>query len=143
LPSASEMKRVTIERNILLTKFVVSLIGIWLFIFCGDIDAEGADWKWRYFYFSKDTEISYYYNVEGITFPSPGNVRVWLKNVDKQGDYKKCLIELNCKERMYTFLAIISYTKEDHVKYGSTYLTNWESFSPGSFLNFLSTIVCP
>ena len=137
------MKRKTIKRNILLANFAVYLISIWLFILCGNIDAEGADSRWRYLYFSKDTEINYYYNAESITFPSPGNVRVWIKNIDKQGDYKKCLIELNCKERMYSFLAIISYTKENHVKYGSTYLANWKPFSPGSFLNFLSTIVCP
>jgi len=69
------------KRNVFLAKFVVPLIGIWLFVFCGNIDAEGADLRWRYFYFSKDTKINCFYNAESITSPSPGNVRVWIKNI--------------------------------------------------------------
>jgi len=121
-------------------KFSVVLIGIWVF-FSGCINAEGASWK--YFFFSKDNKIAYYYDAESLTFPSPGNIRAWIKQVDEYDEYKKSHVELNCREKTYTFLAIISYTKEDRVKYGSTYSPNWESFPAGSVLNFLNTILCP
>ena len=129
------------QGKLLLAKFAVIFIGIWLFTFYGCINAEGADW--RYFYFSRDQKITYYFDRESITSSPSKNVRVWIKNVDENGDYKKCHVELNCKDKMYTFLAIISYTKEDRIQYGSSYLANWESFAPGSIFNFLSTIICP
>ena len=121
-------------------KFSVVLVGIWVF-FSGYINAEGASWK--YFFFSKDNKITYYYDEESISFPSPGNIRAWIKQVDEYDEYKKSHVELNCREKTYAFLAIISYTKENRVKYGSTYSPKWESFPAGSVLNFLNTILCP
>lgn len=123
------------------TQFVVILVSICLFIFYGYMDAEGADW--RYFLFNDDSKMTYYYDEESLNFPTPGNVRVWIKTVDKYEDYKKCLIELNCKDRMFTFLAIISYNKENRIKEGYTYPTEWKFFPSGSMLYALSTIVCP
>lgn len=138
-----EIKRLQniLKSKLLLAKFVFFIIGISLFIFYEYINAEGADWK--YFLLCDDSKITYYYDAESVTFPSPGNVRVWIKTIDKYEDYKKCLIELNCKDRMFTFLAIISYTKENRIKEGYTYSTEWKFFPPGSMLNVLSTIVCP
>ncbi len=121
-------------------KFSVVLVGIWVF-FSGYVNAEGASWK--YFFFSKDNKITYYYDSESLTFPSPGNIRAWIKQVDEYGEYKKSHVELNCRDKTYAFLAIISYTKENRVKYGSTYSPKWESFPAGSVLNFLNTILCP
>jgi hypothetical protein len=134
------MKRSSQKRKALVIGLFIGLMGIGPLIIGGGSLAQGADWK--YLLHSKETNMTHYYDRESITFPSSHSFRVWVKNVDPSGDYKKCHVELNCKEKRFTFLTIISYTQDDRIQYGSTYPVQWEAFRPGSFLNFLSAVVC-
>jgi hypothetical protein len=131
-------------------KLGVILIGLAIF---GYMEVWGADWK----LFSSIDEADLYYDVESITHPSKGVVRVWTKSVYtgesaseivvRVGEeYKNVtssvdLKEINCSERKYR-IVFTAYYSTDGILDSESKVTEWRYIAPKAVLDKLLKALC-
>jgi hypothetical protein len=129
-------------------KLGVILIGITIF---ANAEVWGADWK----LFSSIDEADIYYDVESITHPSKGVVRVWAKSIYtgvseivlsvgeeyKNVTFSEDLMEINCSEKKYCVLCT-AYYSTDGILDSESKVKEWQSIAPKSVMEKLYKAVC-
>jgi hypothetical protein len=130
------------------------LIGLIIFDYA---EVRAEDWK----YIGEAYEGKYFYDVNRITRPSKGIVRVWMKVVftDKGVDcvvkllggqfetlsYAIVVYEYHCKNNKKRIFPVVCYSKDEKevlISLANEKNLNWNFISPDSIDEALYTILC-
>jgi hypothetical protein len=87
-----------------------SLIIINTFCALLPFQAIGAEWK---LFFENQTRMKYYIDMNSIVSLPTGKMRAWEKIENTRGEGNLALLEVDCRERKYTFRAMEPINKMD------------------------------
>ena len=87
-----------------------SLIIINTFCALLPFQAIGAEWK---LFFENQTRMTYYIDMNSIVSLPTGKMRAWEKIENTRGEGNLALLEVDCRERKYTFRAMEPINKMD------------------------------